>query len=105
MITFGPLIACRYFSVELAKLLHAVAAWSDVAGVTVTIVEIREEIVHKAPAPAPYLAVMLQPASCLARDRRALARYLRDALRREYLIEARDRLIAVEWFPPGYTPH
>lgn len=105
MITFGPALACKYFSLELAHVLHAVAAWADVAGVAVTIVEIHEEPVRVAPAPSEHLTVTLEPASLQARDRRGLVRYLRDALRPEYLIEARDRVVCVEWYPAGYTPH
>jgi hypothetical protein len=105
VITFAPLIACKYFSLELATILHAVAAWSDVAGVAVAVLEIREENFRAAPGAGSHVAVTLQTGTCLARDRRGLAKYLRHALRPGYAIETRDQCVCVEWFPPGYTPH
>jgi len=105
VITFAPAIACKYFSLELAKILHAVAAWSDVAGVAVAVLEIREEPLRAAPANGGHVTVHVQPATNRALDLVGLARYLEQTLGPSASTEISDRRLRVEWFPADYTPH
>ena len=81
------------------------AAWSDLSGVAILVLEIEEAPGPATPPAGDHVAVTLQPASCQAKDRRGLARYLKEVLPREYAIRMLPRAVRVEWIAGGYTPH
>jgi hypothetical protein len=105
VIVFAPRVACKYFPIELAKILHNVAAWADISEITVLVAEIHADENGTRSSIGAHIWVELETVGDRAIDRAELAHYLEAALAGGFLIDVANGRVRVDWFPPPHTPH
>lgn len=105
MIVFAPGVSCKYFPLELAKILHHAAGWADVATITVIVAEIHADENGTSSSIGAHIWVELETVGGRAIDCAALAHYLEGALAGGFLIDFINGRVRVDWFPPPYVRH